>query len=52
MVLGRRSGRHGEHMPTHHFELATQTVDVGIEISGDSVVVVLPQELVGAYLIG
>jgi hypothetical protein len=52
MVFTRRSGRHGEHMPTLHFELATQTIDVGIRIDGDSVVVELPQELIGAYLIG
>ncbi len=39
-------------MPTLHFELAVQPVDVGIRIEGDSIVVELPQELVGAYLIG
>lgn len=39
-------------MPTHHLELAAQSVDVGIRIDGDSVVVELPLELVGAYLIG
>ena len=52
MVFGRRSGRHGEHMPTHHFEPTAQSVDVGITIDGDSILVELPQELVGAYLIG
>ena len=46
-------------MPTHHFEVAIQPadervrpIDVGIRIDGDSVVVELPHELVGAYLIG
>jgi hypothetical protein len=52
MVWGRRSGRHGENMPTHHFEVAAPPVDVGIRIDGDSVVVILPPELVGAYLVG
>lgn len=52
MVCVRRSGRHGEHMPTLHFELAAKPVDVGIKIDGDSIVVELPHELVGAYLIG
>jgi hypothetical protein len=52
MVFTRRSRRHGEHMPTHHFELTTQTIDVDITIDGDSIVVELPLELIGAYLIG
>lgn len=52
MVCTKRSGRHGEHMPTLHFEPVVQHVDVGIRIDGDSIVVELPQELLGAYLIG
>lgn len=39
-------------MPTLHFEPAAQPVDVGIKIDGDSVVVELPHELVGSYLLG
>ncbi len=39
-------------MPTLHFESTVQPVDVGIRIDGDSIVVELPYELVGAYLIG
>lgn len=39
-------------MPTLHFEPDARPVDVGIRIDGDAVVVELPHELVGAYLIG
>ena len=52
MVCIRRSGRHGEHMPTLHFDLVARPTDVGITIDGDSIVVELPHELVGAYLLG
>ncbi len=59
MVFGKAVRGDGEHMPTHHFEVAIQPadervrpIDVGIRIDGDSVVVELPHELVGAYLIG
>lgn len=39
-------------MPTHQPELIAQTFDVGIKIDGASIVIELPQELIGAYLIG
>ena len=39
-------------MPTLHFEPTTRPMDVDIRIDGESVVVELPSELVGAYLIG
>ena len=39
-------------MPTLHFGPAAPPIDVGITIDGDAVLVELPLELVGAYLIG
>jgi hypothetical protein len=52
MVCGGRPGRRGENMPTHETALAHQTVEVRIRIDGELIIVELPQELVGAYLIG
>ncbi len=39
-------------MPTHETALAGQTVEVAIRIEGGTIVVELPHELLGAYLIG
>ena len=52
MVCVRRSGRHGEHMPAHQTESTISIFDLGLRIDGEAVVVEIPQELIGAYLVG